>query len=65
MHTYMHVPARYLPFGPQDHIYDNMVLDEAEVRVVLPEGVTDIAFVLPFSADVSNDVRVAVRPFVL
>ena len=32
----------------QDHIYDDMVIDSAEIRVVLPEGASNIAVSTPF-----------------
>lgn len=41
------------------HIYDNQVVDEAEVRVVLPEGADNIAVDTPFPVDAQeSDVKV-------
>jgi oligosaccharyltransferase complex subunit alpha (ribophorin I) len=42
-----------------DHIYDDMVIDEAEVRVILPEGATNVKVNTPFSTQrLENQVRV-------
>ena len=34
-----------------DHVFDDMVVDELVVRVVLPEGVRDLALETPFAVD--------------
>ena len=40
------------------HVFDNQVIDEAEVRVVLPEGASNIEVDVPFPVDSqSEDVR--------
>jgi hypothetical protein len=35
----------------QDHIYDDMVIDSAEVRVILPEGASNIQVKTPFATE--------------
>lgn len=37
------------------HIYDNMVVDDATIRVILPEGASDIRLRLPFSINREKD----------
>ena len=32
-----------------DHIVDNMVVDEAQIRIILPEGATDIELDTPYA----------------
>ena len=39
-------------------MYEDMVIDEAEVRVVLPEGATGVTHSLPLPADASHEVCV-------
>ena len=31
-----------------DHLFDDMLIEEAEVRVILPEGVSDIELSTPY-----------------
>ena len=42
-----------LPFV--DHIYDNSVIDDCTVRIVLPEGAADVKLRLPFSVTRDRD----------
>lgn len=42
-----------LPFV--DHIYDNSVIEDCTVRIVLPEGAADLKLRLPFSATRERD----------
>ena len=39
----------------QDHIYDDMVIDAAEVRVILPEGASNIQVKTPFATERAAD----------
>lgn len=38
-----------------DHIFDNSIVDEAEVRIILPEGASDIKVRLPYTATREKD----------
>jgi oligosaccharyltransferase complex subunit alpha (ribophorin I) len=38
-----------------DHIFDNMVIEEATVKVILPEGASDIKLRLPYSVSRDRD----------
>ena len=38
-----------------DHIFDDMVIDHAEIRVILPEGASNIAVKAPFSLDSKSE----------
>ena len=38
-----------------DHIFDDMLVEEAEVKVILPEGVTDIEVVTPYKMTRGED----------
>ena len=38
-----------------DHIFDDMVIDHAEIRVILPEGASNIAVKTPFPLDSKSE----------
>lgn len=38
-----------------DHIYDDQVIDHATVKIVLPEGVTDVRLETPFEVVRDSD----------
>ena len=39
-----------------DHVFDDMVVDELVVRVVLPEGVRDVALETPYPMEVGGEI---------
>jgi oligosaccharyltransferase complex subunit alpha (ribophorin I) len=45
--------ALKIPFV--DHIFDNMVIEEATIKVILPEGASDIKLRLPYSVTRDRD----------
>lgn len=44
------------PFRLQSHIYDDFAIDEAVIKVVLPEGATNIRVKTPFAVEQSEEV---------
>jgi oligosaccharyltransferase complex subunit alpha (ribophorin I) len=40
-----------------DHIYDDMLIEQAEVKVILPEGVTDLQLSTPFPVARGEDTK--------
>merc|ERR1712107_860703 len=38
-----------------DHIYDDMLIEQAEIKIILPEGVTDLQLDTPFPISRGED----------